>query len=77
MLTLYRKLIDDYGWIHLSIGIAGHFCFFLGSVFFLWEKLKRAGVWLFIIGAGAMFIGKVGSALVERRTSHQQKQQSA
>lgn len=35
----------------------------------LWESLKTAGVWLFIIGATGMLIGSIGSGIVkyERR----------
>ena len=61
-----REFVRDYGWIHLGIGVFGQVCFFIGSVFFLWEMTKRAGIWLFIVGSGGMLIGKIGSAIVER-----------
>lgn len=59
-MKVIRTLVKDYGWIHLGIGMLGNLCFFIGSVFFLWEGLKPAGVWLFIIGSGGMLIGSAG-----------------
>lgn len=60
-----RQLVSDYHWIHLGLGIVGNICFFVGSVFFLWEATKAAGVWLFIAGSFGMLIGSVGSAIVD------------
>lgn len=59
-----KTLLREYEWIHRCLGILGHFCFFVGSVFFLWESLKLAGVWLFIIGAGGMLIDRGCSLIV-------------
>lgn len=66
---LVTGLVRDYEWVHLGIGILGNFTFFIGSIFFLWKTLQVYGTWLFIIGAGGMFIGSLGSAIVklERR----------
>ncbi len=60
-------VVRDYEWIHLSVGLVGHVGFLVGSVLFLpaLEQFKTIGVWLFIIGAGAMLIGYVGRALVD------------
>lgn len=57
-------LLREYEWIHRGLGILGHFCFFVGSVFFLWESLKVAGIWLFIVGAGGMLLDRVCSLIV-------------
>lgn len=57
-------LLREYEWLHRILGILGHVCFFLGSVFFLWESLKLAGVWLFIVGAGGMMIDRICSLIV-------------
>jgi len=46
-----RLWIHDYRWIHTGIGLLGNGAFLVGSVCFLWEPLKTAGIWLFIIGA--------------------------
>lgn len=76
---MLRTIVKDYSWIHLSISVLGHCCFLLGSVFFLYESLKRAGTWLFIFGAAGMLIGKIGSALASveyRRMFKEAKQQS-
>lgn len=75
--TFLRTLVQDYGWIHLGIGLSGNFLFAVGSVLFLpdlgkvglfWAdaavKWKTVGVWLFIVGATLMLIGSIGSLLL-------------
>ncbi|MDY7103875.1 MAG: YrhK family protein [Actinomycetota bacterium] len=61
-----NAIARNYRWVHTIIGIIGNFSFLLGSVFFLWESLKTAGVWLFIIGSAGMLVGSIGSALVDQ-----------
>jgi len=56
--------LREYAWIHRGLGILGHLCFFVGSIFFLWESLKLAGIWLFIVGAGGMLIDRLGALIV-------------
>lgn len=62
-----RTLVRDYEWVHVSVGLLGNFCFFVGSVLFLpaLEPWKIAGVWLFIVGAFFMLVGALGRALVD------------
>jgi hypothetical protein len=60
-----RTLVRDYSWIHLSIGLIGNTCFFVGSILFLSKSLQLAGTWLFIVGAGGMLIGALGRAVLE------------
>jgi hypothetical protein len=64
-----RTLVRDYEWIHVSVGLVGNFCFFVGSVLFLpaLERWKIAGIWLFIVGAFFMLVGALGRALVDLR----------
>lgn len=57
-------LLREYEWIHRGLGILGHLCFFVGSVLFLWEATKLAGVWLFIVGAGGMLVDRSCSLVV-------------
>jgi hypothetical protein len=57
-------LLREYEWIHRGLGILGHLCFFVGSLFFLWESLKLAGIWLFIVGAGGMLVDRCCSLIV-------------
>ncbi len=73
-MRLLHALYKEYTWVHLMIGIVGNVCFFLGSVFFLYKSLKTAGVWLFILGAGGMLIGKLGSAMVEWRVTRERSE---
>lgn len=62
-----KILVQDYTWVHLSLGLFGHVSFFIGSIFFLpvLEPLKIIGTWLFILGAFFMMIGQIGRLLVE------------
>jgi hypothetical protein len=69
-----QEIVNKYKWVHTSIGILGNTCFFIGSIFFLFESLKNAGVWLFIFGSAGMLIGSVGSAFVmEARNNHNKR----
>lgn len=58
--TALRK----FPWAHLGLGILGNTAFFVGSIFFLYEDLKTAGVWLFIVGSLGMLVGSLGQLLV-------------
>jgi hypothetical protein len=59
------RLIRDYEWIHLCLGVTGNALFVVGSVFFLWESLKTEGIWLFIVGSALMLVGAAGNALIK------------
>ncbi len=61
----FREFVCHFEWIHTSLGILGNMAFLVGSIFFLWESLKTAGIWLFILGSLGMLISSVGSALVK------------
>ena len=73
---LMRAFFRKYEWIHLTLGTLGNLTFFIGSIFFLWEFTKLAGIWLFIIGAFFMLIGSIGSALV-KHVNHKQRHAEA
>lgn len=62
-----KTLVQEFGWVHLSLGLFGNVSFFAGSLLFLpaLEQYKTAGVWLFIVGAFFMTIGTVGRLLVD------------
>ena len=62
--ALTRAFVHEYQWFHLAMGLLGNIAFVIGSVFFLWESLKPAGVWLFIIGSAGMLLGSIGGAVV-------------
>jgi hypothetical protein len=61
-----RTLVQDYGWVHLSLGLLGNISFFVGSILFLprFEPVQTIGVWLFIVGAFFMAVGSLGRLLV-------------
>ena len=60
-----RTIVDDYDWIHTGVGLLGNLLFVLGSVLFLWEATKQAGVWIFIAGSTCMFVGSAGDASIK------------
>ncbi len=62
--ALTRAFVHQYQWFHLAMGLLGNSTFVVGSVFFLWEAWKPAGVWLFIIGSTGMLLGSIGAAIV-------------
>ena len=63
------QLVDDYEWVHTLLGLIGNVAFFVGSVFFLFEPLKTAGIWLFIVGSFGMLVGSVGRVVVDKVTN--------
>lgn len=73
-----KTLVQEYGWVHLTLGLFGNISFFVGSILFLptFEPIKVWGVWLFIVGAFFMMIGALGRLLVSiwsqerRQTAH-------
>jgi len=54
---------------YTGLGIMGNAAFLIGSIFFLFDSLYTAGVWLFIVGAAGMLVGSVGSAFVKRKSN--------
>jgi hypothetical protein len=60
-----QEFVRHFEWIHISLGIFGNLAFLVGSIFFLWETMKTAGVWLFIVGSLGMLISSIGSAIVQ------------
>lgn len=62
------RLAEDFHWLSISLGLVGNTAFFVGSIFFLWEATKLAGIWLFIVGSLGMLLGSIGdkAAQLER-----------
>ncbi|MFC6724397.1 YrhK family protein [Halobium palmae] len=56
--------VQEYEWIHLSLGILGNVLFFVGSVLFLFDSVTRLDIYTFIVGSFLMLVGAVGKALV-------------
>lgn len=56
--------LNEFPWLHMGLGILGNTAFLVGSVFFLYESLKTAGIWLFVVGSAGMLIGALGQLLV-------------
>lgn len=62
---MIRTFVKDNPWFHTVIGLIGNGSFVIGSVFFLFEDLQRAGVWLFIVGSAGMLIDSLGNAIAK------------
>lgn len=62
---MLRKLVHNYEYVHISIGLLGNVQFFVGSVLFLerFSQYRQVGVWLFVIGSFMMLIGSLGAGL--------------
>jgi hypothetical protein len=62
---MLRTLINDYDYIHISIGVCGNLLVVVGSVLFFPDlhQFETLGVWMFIFGSFMMFIGALGEAL--------------
>jgi len=67
LIHLAKRTVQDYGWIHLSLGLMGNCAFFVGSILFLpvLHSYKVIGVWLFIVGSFLMMVGALGRLLVD------------
>ncbi len=57
-------VLRQFPWVHLGLGLLGNAMFFVGSIFFLYESLKTAGIWLFVFGSLGMLLGSIGEFLV-------------
>lgn len=66
----FRMFVKDYPWIHTILGIFGNTCFFIGSVFFFYESLKTAGIWLFVCGSLGMLADSLGEAIIKIESRH-------
>lgn len=62
-----KILVQDYSWVHLSLGLLGNTLFFIGSILFLpiFPSWYTFAVWLFIIGSLLMLVGALGRLLVD------------
>ena len=63
--------VERFHWWHTTLGTFGNVCFVVGSVLFLWESTKLAGIWLFIVGSFGMLLGSLGDAAAQVRDEHE------
>ena len=75
MKRFIKTLVQDYGWIHTTIGAIGNFVFFIGSILFLpsFHGWLTVGVWLFILGSLLMMFGAVGDIFVRIYEAEERK----
>lgn len=72
--TLHTRLIafaKAHPRLRTLIGLVGNASFVVGSVFFLFDDLQRAGVWLFVFGSSGMLLESIGKALAESRAGEE------
>ncbi len=60
-----HRFLQEYEWVHISIGVIGNATFFVGSILFMpqYHPWMTIGVWLFITGSLLMLVGALGSGL--------------
>lgn len=78
MKSILKTIVQDYGWIHTSIGAIGNFIFFIGSIFFLpnFSSMLVVGVWLFITGSLLMMFGAIGDLFVRIYDAEERREQA-
>jgi hypothetical protein len=61
-----KTLVQEYGWVHLSLGLLGNAAFFIGSILLLpgLHEMRAFAIWLFVIGSFLMMVGALGRLLV-------------
>lgn len=61
-----KTLVQDYGWVHLAIGLIGNMLFVTGSILFLpaFHALRPVRIYIFIAGSSLMLVGALGQLLV-------------
>lgn len=67
MRSRLAAFVEQFHWLHLTLGLVGNASFFVGSVMFLFEPLRTLGIWLFIVGSFGMLLGTIGDAVVHHR----------
>jgi hypothetical protein len=55
-----RRYAHDIPWVHMGVALVGNFAFVVGSLFFLYPELTRAGTWLFVVASWGLLIGVIG-----------------
>ena len=65
-----RRYAHDVPWVHLGVALVGNFAFVIGSLFFLYPELTRAGTWLFVVASWGLLIGVIGEILVRYEAKH-------
>jgi hypothetical protein len=59
-----RRYAHDVPWVHMGVALFGNIAFVIGSLFFLYPELTRAGTWLFVVASWGLLIGVIGEILV-------------
>lgn len=59
-----RRYAHDVPWVHLGVALVGNLAFVIGSIFFLYPALTRAGTWLFVVASWGLLVGVIGEILV-------------
>jgi YrhK-like protein len=58
-----RRYAHDIPWVHMGVALFGNIAFVIGSIFFLYPALTRAGTWLFVVASWGLLVGVIGEIL--------------
>jgi hypothetical protein len=59
-----RRIVRDFPWVHLGIGLFGNAAFVVGSILFFFKSVQTLAIWIFVVASVGMFIGSLGQLLV-------------
>ncbi|RFA29995.1 hypothetical protein CAI21_08700 [Alkalilimnicola ehrlichii] len=76
MNDLLTRCVEQYTWIHTTIGLIGNICFVAGSILFL-REIQNLGTVFFIIGSTGMLIGNIGNTIAMKLARDWRKKQEA
>jgi hypothetical protein len=72
-----RRYAHDVPWVHLGVALFGNIAFVIGSLFFLYPELTRAGTWLFVVASWGLLIGVIGEILVRYEAKQRVREAAA
>lgn len=58
------RVVRDFPWVHLGIGLLGNAAFVVGSVLFFFKSVQTLAIWVFVVASAGMFVGSLGQLLV-------------
>lgn len=58
------RMVRDFPWVHLGIGLFGNAAFVVGSVLFFFKSTQTLAIWVFVVASAGMLVGSLGQLLV-------------
>jgi hypothetical protein len=72
-----RRYAHDVPWVHMGVALFGNIAFVIGSLFFLYPELTRAGTWLFVVASWGLLVGVIGEILVRYEAKQRAREAAA